>query len=71
MANEAHPIAEDENAGQKGQPLDAAEDVQAEAAEKCVENDQAMIREAKLRLEAKSPAHLLTHLPMNNYCDIC
>ena len=30
-----------------------------------------MTREAKLRLEAKSPAHLLTHLPMNNYCDIC
>ena len=30
-----------------------------------------MTREAKLRFEAKSPAHLLTHLPMNNYCDIC
>ena len=30
-----------------------------------------MTQEAKMRLEAKSPAHFLTHLPMNNYCDIC
>ena len=68
IANEAHPVAGDEDAGQEGQPPDAAEDVQAE---ECVGEDQAMTREAKLRLEAKSPAHLLTHLPMNNDCDIC
>ena len=30
-----------------------------------------MTREAKLHLEAKSPAHLPTHLPMNSYCDVC
>ena len=67
IASQAHPLAEDEDAGRGGQPPDAAEDAQAEG---CMEEDQAMTREAKMRLEAKSPAHLFTHLPMNNYCDI-
>ena len=37
IANEAHPIARDEDAGQQGQPPDAAEDVQAE---ECEEEDR-------------------------------
>ena len=39
IANEAHPVAADEDAGQEGQPPDAAEDAQAE---ECVEEDQTM-----------------------------
>ena len=68
IASEAHPVAEDEDAGRQGQPPDAAEDAQGE---ECVEEGTAMTREAKLRLEAKSSAHLLTHLPMNSFCDAC
>ena len=49
------------------QPPDAAEGAQHEQAE----DQDAPTREARLRLEAKSPEHLLTHLPMNSYCDIC
>ena len=62
IANEAHPVAGDEDAGQGGQPPDAAEDAQPEEIE---EEEPAATREAKLRLEAKSAAHLLTHLPLN------
>ena len=67
IANEAHQVDEDGDAGRGGQPSDATEDAQPE---RIVEAWSAT-REAKLRLEAKSPAHLLTHLPMNSYCDIC
>ena len=68
IASEAHQVDEDRDAGRGGQPPDAAEDAQPEEIE--VE-EPAATREAKLRLEAKSAAHLLTHLPMNSYCDIC
>ena len=67
IANEAHQVDEDGDAGRGGQPSDAAEDAQPEG----VGEAWSATREAKLRLEAKSPAHLLTHLPMNSYCDIC
>ena len=67
IANEAHQVDEDGDAGRGGQPSDAAEDAQPEG----VVEAWSATREAKLRLEAKSPAHLLTHLPMNSYCDIC
>ena len=67
IANEAHQVDEDGDAGRGGQPSDAAEDAQPEV----IVEAWSATREAKLRLEAKSPAHLLTHLPMNSYCDIC
>ena len=35
------------------------------------EEESAATREAKLRLETNSAAHLLTYIPMNSYCDIC
>ena len=68
IANEAHRDDGGEEEGRPGQPLDATDDSQN--AER-VEEKEALTREARLRLEAKSTSQLLTHIPMNSYCDVC